>query len=98
MIPSVVGMAVALNVCEATLYAWDNEEHPEFLGILKKIKSKQCQVLINKGLSGDFNSAITKLVLGKHGYHDRVESTGADGGPIENKWTVEIVSAKTSTP
>jgi hypothetical protein len=28
---------------------------------------------------------------------DRIEQTGADGGPIENKWTVEIVSAKTPT-
>jgi hypothetical protein len=53
--------------------------------------------LIAKGLSGDFNSAIAKLVLGKHGYHDRVESTGADGGPIQNKWTIEIVDAKPPT-
>jgi hypothetical protein len=28
---------------------------------------------------------------------DRVETTGVDGGPIENKWTVEIVNAKAPT-
>jgi len=96
MIPSIVGLAVALDLCEATLYNWDNEDHPEFLGILDKIKTKQHQVLINNGLSGDFNAQITKLVLGKHGYKESTanEVTGANGGPIETKWTVEIVGAK----
>jgi transposase-like protein len=28
---------------------------------------------------------------------DRVETTGVDGGPIENKWTIEIVDVKTPT-
>ena len=30
-------------------------------------------VLLNKGLTGEFNSNITKLVLGKHGFHDKRE-------------------------
>lgn len=28
---------------------------------------------------------------------DRIEQTGADGGPIQNKWTIEIVDAKPPT-
>ena len=52
------------------MYAWE-KEHKEFSYILADIKAKQEKVLISKGLSGDFNSAITKLVLGKHGYHDK---------------------------
>lgn len=96
VIPSVVGLAVALGLSEPTLYNWDNEEHPEFFGILAKIKTKQQQVLLNNGLSGEFNAQITKLVLGKHGYKESTASelTGAGGGPIETKWTVEIVGAK----
>ena len=31
------------------------------------------------GLKGDFNSTITKLVLGKHGYHDK-QDVGLTGG------------------
>jgi hypothetical protein len=94
-IPSIVGLAVVLDVVEATLYNWDCEDHPEFLGILSKIKAKQHQVLITKGLKGDFNAAITKLVLGKHGYHERVEQSGPDGGPIKtnNTWTIKVVDA-----
>ena len=94
-IPSIVGLAVVLDVVEATLYNWDCEDNPEFLGILSKIKAKQHQVLITKGLTGDFNAAITKLVLGKHGYHERVEQSGPDGGAIktDNTWTIKVVDA-----
>ena len=37
--------------------------------------------LINGGLNNTFNSAITKLVLGKHGFHDKMEQdiSSSDG-------------------
>jgi hypothetical protein len=95
VIPSAAGLAVACEVSEQTVYNWDCEANAEFLGLLAKIKTKQQQVLITKGLSGDFNAAITKLVLRKHGYHDRVEQTGADGGAIKTDmtWTIKVVDA-----
>lgn len=79
-IPSVVGLAVVLNRAESTLYNWDCEEKPEFLGILAAIKEKQQLVLLNSGLDGTFSAPITKLVLGKHGYHDtqKVDATVND--------------------
>jgi hypothetical protein len=97
-IPSHLGLCEALSVSKTSLYKWAGEEGKEaFADILAKCNAKQHNILISKGLSGDFNASIAKLVLGKHGYHDRVESTGADGGPIENKWTIEIVDAKPPT-
>ena len=97
-IPSHLGLCEALSVSKTSLYKWAGEEGKEaFADILAKCNAKQHNILISKGLSGDFNASIAKLVLGKHGYHDRVESTGADGGPIQNKWTVEIVNAKAPT-
>lgn len=94
VIPSAAGLAVALGVTEPTVYNWDNESHPEFFGFLWKIKTKQQQVLLSKGLSGDFNSTITKLILTKHGYSDRIEQSGIEGGAIKNEWTVKIVDAR----
>jgi len=70
MIPSIASLSLVLGVDRSTLYAWE-KEHVEFSYILADIKAKQEKVLISKGLSGDFNSTITKLVLGKHGYHDK---------------------------
>jgi hypothetical protein len=29
--------------------------------------------LLNEGLKGNFNATITKLILTKHGYSDRIE-------------------------
>lgn len=81
-IPSVVGLACVLDVTKKTLYNWSNK-YPEFLHILDKIVETQEQVLLSKGLRSEFNSHITKLVMGKHGYHDRKEVSGPDGSPVE---------------
>ena len=79
-IPSVVGLAMVLGVSKSTLYLWE-EKDAEFSDILRRIVSSQEFTLLNNGLSGDFNAAITKLVLGKHGYHDKQETdvTSSDG-------------------
>lgn len=93
VIPMACGLAVFLGVNEQTIYNWANDSNPEFLELLGDIKSKQHSVLLAKGLLGDFNSTITKLVLTKHGYSDKMETTGADGGPIKNEWTIKVVDA-----
>jgi len=82
VIPSNVGLALHLRVTPQTLDNWaENPEHSEFLGILTDIQASQHELLINSGLTGDFNSAITKLVLGKHGYSEKSENTQV--GPVQ---------------
>lgn len=89
MIPSLDGLSLVLGKTRQTLYNW-SEKHDEFFDILEKINAKQKVTLINKGLSGEFNSNIAKLALGKHGLHDRVDSTSSDGSmtPKENSTTI----------
>ena len=78
-IPSIVGLSIILNIAKSTLYLWaENKEHP-FSDILELCNDTQHVTLINKGLTGEFNSNITKLVLGKHGYSDKQE-TKHEGG------------------
>lgn len=73
-IPSQTGLSRALDIALATVKAWGKDENKqEFSAILEKIHKKQHDILISKGLNGDFNSNICKLVLGKHGYHDKQE-------------------------
>lgn len=96
--PSHVGLALYLDVGARTLYDWaDQEDKQAFSRILEKITAIQHEMLIGNGITGDFNSNIAKLVLGKHGYHDKGELTGKDGGPIEGKWTVEFVNASSES-
>ncbi len=78
MIPSTEALSDYLSVSRKTLYNW-GDEYPEFLHMLDELQSLQAKVLINNGLSGAFNAAITKLVLTKHGFSDKRELTGADG-------------------
>ena len=96
-IPSHIGLAKYLNIMRSTLYDWEtHEDKKEFSDILREVKAEQQSELLNKGLNGTFNSAITKLVLGKHGFHEKkdTELTGSGGGPVDMKWTVEIVDVK----
>ena len=73
-IPSHLGLADYLGIGTTTLYRWAKEEGKEaFRDILERIMTRQGKTLINKGLNGDFNSNIVKLVLGKHGYSDKQE-------------------------
>lgn len=71
IIPSVVGLCDATNLKRSTLYQWcEDPDHP-FADILEKINMRQERKLLNGGLSGELNSNITKLALGKHGYHEK---------------------------
>lgn len=74
VVPSIVGLAVYLGVVTNTLHNW-SKDNPYFLNILEKVKDKQHSALINKGLDGSYNSTITKLILTKHGYSDKVDSS-----------------------
>lgn len=74
MIPSIEGLSFALNVSRQVIYNWsEDEDKSEFIDILEKINAKQKMVLMDKGLSGEFNSNITKLALGKHGFSEKSE-------------------------
>jgi len=66
-IPSIVGLCRVLKRSRSTIY---------FLGkrsgdIVDTNKEFQELVTLNGTLNGTLNSNIGKLVLGKHGYHDR---------------------------
>jgi len=94
MIPSHAGLADYLGKGRRLLYSWaEQEDKQEFKHMLDDCMHKQERELVNKGLDGTFNSNITKLVLSKHGYADKTstELTGANGGAIDMKWTVEII-------
>jgi PBSX family phage terminase large subunit len=67
LVPSAAGMACVLGVVKSTLYNWA-EAHPEFLDMLESMNQKQEKVLLRGGLSNDFNSTITKLMLSKQVY------------------------------
>ena len=80
--PSIAGLAVFLKVNRSTVYEW-KENHPEFSDMLDEMLAEQEKRLIEGGLAGIYNPMITKLVLTKHGYHDKLDQDlSSQGQPI----------------
>lgn len=92
VVPSVAGLACYLGISRSTAqeYAKDNAE---FSGTLEAIKTLQENKLINKGLVGDFNPTITKLMLANHGYSDKAEidNKSSDGSMTSKPTTIQLL-------
>lgn len=74
VVPTVAGLAVHIGKSRETVYEWSKkEDRKEFSDILCQLMAKQEILLVNKGLSGEFNPAIDKMMLTKHGYSDKQE-------------------------
>ena len=91
VVPSIAGLAEHLHVRRETLHVWSHDENKkEFSNMLGDLLAKQERLLINKGLSTEFNSNITKLMLAKHGYSEKKE--------INQSTTFEDALAKLRLP
>lgn len=82
IVPSLEGLSVYLNIGLSTIHKWKNDgDKQEFVDTLEMCKTKQARCVINGGLGGDFNSAISKLLLHNHGYSEKVDSTITEMAP-----------------
>lgn len=80
VIPTKEGLALFIGISRETIYEWSSQDtKQEFSDIVNEIFSNQAKTLINKGLSGKFTPAITKVMLSKHGYREGIENMGKDG-------------------
>jgi DNA-packaging protein gp3 len=85
VIPSIAGLALALDLSRETLYAWAKDpDKQEFSDILSDCMAQQERTLVNEGLKGVTNPTITKLMLSKHGYSEKQEIE--QKGDITIKW------------
>ena len=92
IIHTVVGLCIYLNISKSTAYKWKEEGKEEFSDILDTVADLQEQKLVTNGLTNEFNASITKLMLTKHGYTDKVEQDVTSKGQSINTWTVSPVT------
>ena len=97
MIPSIEGMAEHLGLARETLYDWAKQKDKGFSDILGRCMQVQAKTLVNNGLNNTFNSAITKLVLGKHGYHDKMEQDITSSDESMKPTVIQLVSKNESS-
>lgn len=93
VIPSRVGLCCWLSICKQTSYEW--EIHPQFLDTLRTIDTLQEYIALNKGVTGEFNSNLTKLILSNHGYSDKQQTDITSSGQslLPNKIERVIIDA-----
>ena len=80
VVPSVAGLACYLGKSREAMYEYARKDN-EFSDTLEAIKTVQENKLINKGLTGEFNSPIVKLMLANHGYSEKqsIDHQSSDG-------------------
>ena len=84
-VPSIAGLSQVIDVSRERIAIWRQDKNKvEFSRILKRLAADQEAALLNNGLDGTFNSAITKLVLSKHGYTDNPQANQGSGGITVN--------------
>lgn len=90
-VPSRVGLCCWLGISKPTSFEWE-KIYPDFSTTLQAVEALQEHTAMNKGITGEFNSTIVKLVLANHGYSDKVQQdvVSSDGsiGPTR----IEIVA------
>lgn len=72
-VPTIEAFALYMGLSRDTVYVWSNT-NSEFSDIVDDIRAQQASILVKNGLAGTFNASITKLLLTKHGYSDKVET------------------------
>lgn len=92
VVPTVAGLALSIGIRRSTVYEWiKHDDKAEFSDIVDAVLAKQERGLTQGGLRGDHNPTIAKLMLTKHGYADKQEQSGPEGGPMETVTRIEIV-------
>jgi len=73
LLPTIEGLALYLHISRETVYEWE-KENEEFSDIVKELRSRQAEKLIQNALANRYNASIAKLILsGKHGYVEKTE-------------------------
>ena len=98
VIHTVEGLADHINVARSTVYKW-KDEIEQFSDTLETILRKQAKTLINRGLTGEFNAPMTKMLMNvNHGYRERseVDNLSSDGSMTPQKIERVIIEATQS--
>ena len=92
VVHTVVGLCLYIGIAKSTCYRWIEEGNETFKDIVDEVSELQEQKLVSGGLKNEYNASITKLMLTKHGYTDKVETDITTKGQSVNTWVVNPVT------
>lgn len=94
-LPTIIGFARKIGVLSETLKEWA-EKYEEFSVSYKKALELEKEFLIQNALKGFYQPNIFQFIasnLTDMRNKETKEHTGADGGPVETKITVEFIQS-----
>jgi len=94
VVPNIAGLAAYLGVGKPTIKAWC-EDDEDIAGLIEGMQAKQESMLIAGGLLKAFDSKITTLMLGKHGYSSQATIEHAGTVKTESSINPELLSDST---
>lgn len=92
-VPQLAGLACYIGVNRSTVQDWE-AKHEEFSVICRDIMTAQERALANGGLTGEFAQPITKMMMAKHGFSDKVENDHTSSDRSMSPTVVERVIVK----
>ena len=90
-IPQLAGLSEHCQISETSRKKYE-AENEEFATVCARVRARQQRVLINKGLSRQSEASLSKLLLMKHGYSDRVEQDVKSSDGSMSPTRIEIVA------
>lgn len=90
-IPQLAGLSEHCQISETSRKKYE-KENEEFATLCARVRARQQRVLINKGLSRESEASLSKLLLMKHGYSDRVEQDVKSSDGSMSPTRIEIVA------
>lgn len=94
-LPTIIGFARKIGVLSETLKEWA-DKYEEFSVSYRKALELEKEFLIQNGLKGFYQPNIFQFIasnLTDMRNKETKEHTGADGGPVETKITVEFIQS-----
>jgi hypothetical protein len=92
-IPSIASLACYLGVRRETIQVWAKDaKHVKFSNIVESVLALQERELINMGLRKEFDAGMSKLLLTKHGYSDKVQQDNISTDHSMSPTRIEIVA------
>lgn len=93
-LPTRAGLSLYIGINKKTLWEWE-KRYEQLSNALAKFDNLQEDEVLQKGLKGEYNSNIAKLILSNHGYSDKQQTENLntnlnteitpDDKPVEQK-------------
>ena len=92
VVPTMAGLACHLHINRSTVHEWI-KTNEIFSDTLDRLMMTQERMLVSGGITGAYNSTISKLMLANHGYSEKIQQDQVcSDGSMTAPTKIEIIA------